>query len=261
MPRGVYRRKTTVSVPVDTEPVTNDVVIPKGNLAAQKWMVKFTESDATGAAIVAKEDAELSHELEVNGRSRLAIGKHLEAIRARLEPHGIFGRYLKYKNIKRTIAYRRMNEYKNSSANLPESVVTAAMARNINILGESPDRPLGVYTDAVATLPPPSNPTIEQADAYLTQLENVRKQMKSDVTVNFDIPPTDPRVITKAIFKFADNQLRKIDNPKTRQQVLVQVVGMLFKKYEQPAMTVTPRPIPEDFTVARGRPRETVAVA
>jgi len=257
MPRGIYRRKTKVTVPGnghDTSVPASEV--PFGTLTALPWWNKL---EALDQSAVAKEDRELTHQLLVNSQSRLAIGKSLEAIRARLEPHGLFGRYIKYKKFKRTIAYRRINEYKNSMANLPEPVVKVAMERNINILGESQDKPLGVYTDAVAALPPPANITDAQASTYLDQLEEVRRKMKSEPTISFDIPVSDPRVITKAIFKFADNQLRKVENPKMRVQILNNVTGMLLKKYEMPATTFAPKSIPEDFTIGRGKPRTAVA--
>lgn len=224
-------------------------VIPTGPLTSQGWWKKLPEGDRD--EVIAEAEA-LARQLYVSGKSRLVIGQHLEAIRSRLEPHNLFSRFLRYFGFNRTIAYRRIAEYQNSMRNLPDVVVRVAMARNINILGESKERPLGVYTDAVKVLPPPKAPSEAEATVYLDQLEKVRKRIKTE---NFMPPDVDPRVITKACFKFVDGQLRKIDNSRQRMAVLHNVIGMLLKKYEVNAQTISPKAIPSDFIIPRGRPR------
>ena len=150
-------------------------LIPAGPLSALLKGMPEGERDE-----VIREAEALARQLYVSGKSRLAIGQHLEAIRKRLEPHNLFSRFLRYFGFNRTIAYRRIAEYQNSMKNLPEVVVRVAMARNINILGESKERPLGIYTDAVKVLPPPPEPTEDEATVYLDQLEKLRKKIRSE---------------------------------------------------------------------------------
>lgn len=249
-------RKATTALA--TNAIEGEYIIPKEKLTALPWWAKVEAGDQK---VVLTEAEALARQLYVNGQSRLAIGMHLEAIRTKLEPYGLFGRFLNYFNIKRTIAYRRMAEYKNSKAILPAPVLEAAMARNINILGEKEDQPLGVYTNAVKALPFPTNPTREQATVYLDQLEDVRKKMgREHAAVAADVTPADAEEVTKEVFKFASNQIRKVEAA-AQVTVLQNIVGMLLTKFEQKATKFTPKPIPEGFDVGRGRPKATGAAA
>lgn len=223
--------------------------------ASLSWYKKLNQ-DEQGAVML--EGQQLGQSLLQYGRSRLAVGEHLTKISKILEPHKAFEKFLKHFHFSKRTAYRYIRGYENAKAVLPESVLRAAMARGMQVVGESETRPLGVYTEAVAALPVPAEATDAQATTYLDQLEAVRRQSKSDAQ---NIPLLfvgDPSVLMKECLRFVSVRYRRLPTAKrTRQVWAQQLLGMLLHEFNiQTAQTIAPQAVPESFQVQRGRPRE-----
>jgi hypothetical protein len=243
---------------------------PVATLSALKWFAsgKLTE-DERGAVI--SETNSLAQSLLIHHNSGMRVGEHLTTIQGILEPHSLFGRYLKTFHFSKKSAYRYMKQWNNAKT-LPAPIVQAAMARNIQIGGDTDVRPYGAYTEAVKKLPPPSNPTTEQAETWLAQVEEVRKEVKQSAADAFGTPggedfsmpePTDPQTALKEAFRFVRNRYRQLpNNSKMRAGWLRTLVGMMLTELGVSGQQAfNPVAVPEDFRQGRGAPAKKAAVA
>src|SRR6266496_1014598 len=177
-------------------------ISPVTALQSLAWWDKLND-DEKNSVIAASQ--RLGEALVTFGTSRLAIGEHLTRLQAVLEPHNLFQRFLKNFHFSKRTAYRYIAGYNNAKNRLPENVLKAAMARGFNIVGESEIKPLGIYTRAVEKLPPPVNPTPTQAVTWLEQVDEVRRQTKSDEgteSLSSVVVPQDPQTLLRECYKF-----------------------------------------------------------
>lgn len=206
---------------------------------------------------VKTEGEQLAVALLNHGRSKLAIGEHLLKIKAVLEPKKMFVRFLKTYHFTVKTAYRYMNGFTNAQSQLPEPVLQAAMARGYNMLGESNDRPLGIYTEAVKQLPPPETQSPEQVNTWLDSVEAVRKKTRGTrtVAINEVSVPQDTETLLKETFRFIDSRINKVparERTKFAQDVIsytMTLAGMTKPR------SFAPAEIPQGFKAERGRPR------
>lgn len=207
------------------------------------------------------ESQKLGRTLLMHSQSRLAIGEHLVTLHGILEPHRMFQSYLKNFHFSERSAYRHMKSYENSKTILPATIMKAAMVRNVQILGESSDKPLGIYTAAAAALPPPVDATETQANEYLDQLEAVRKtKQKDDVQVM--VPRYDQNVLMKECLRFVASRYSRLPNRKATREAWVQkFFGMCLSEFGMSAQSaLAPLSVPEQFAAPkRGRPVGSVA--
>lgn len=257
MPRGIYKRKTILDLPEVTEV---QALVPPEAFNTLAWWEKLNKDEQS---VVLDEGQKLAKAMLDHGRSRLAIGEHLSKLQSVLEPHNVFGRFLKNFHFSKRTAYRYIKGFQNAQAKLPPTVLKVAMARGVNIIGDTDFKPLGVYTDAVAKLPVPKEPTEEQATTYLTQLEDVRKQLRPTGAM-FTMPePQDPATLLKECYRFVSLRYKRLpSNHKTRASWLRSLVGMLLADLGVSGQqTFAPQAVPEDFVAQRGRPRPVAQVA
>lgn len=253
MPRGQYARKPKSAGTSDTVPA----VLSPDAFATQSWFKKLNNEEQTA---VQKEGRLLAKAMLVYGKSKLAVGEHLAKLQAVLEPHNLFGRFLKNFHFSKRTAYRYIAGFNNAKARLPQTVLDAAMARGVNIVGDTETKPLGVYTDAVAKLPPPSTATEEQANTWLNQLEQVRKESKG----LFVVPvPQDPQTLLKECYRFVALRYKRLpNNSKSRANWVRSLVGMLLADLGVSGdQTFAPHAAPESFKIGRGRPTQQTQVA
>lgn len=235
-------------------------LVPEAMFSSLPWWDKLNVEEQT---TVQTEGMSLAQALLVNGASRLAVGEHLTNLQGTLEPHNLFGRFLKSFHFSKRSAYRFINGFKNAKARLPEPVLKAAMARGINLLGENDQKPLGVYTEAVKRLPPPSNPDAQQANAWLDSLEGVRKTVRQETsdavgTESFVMPePNDPQTAMKECYRFVSGRFKHLPSaPKVRANWMRGLIGMLITELGvSGAQQFQPQAVPEDFRIQRGRPK------
>jgi len=258
MPRGQYTRKPR------TENI--EILLPEKSITSAAWYEKL---DANEKAIVKTEGEQLAVSMLNLGRSKLAIGNHLSKLRDVLEPHNVFGKFLRNFNFSKRTAYRYIRGYENAQSRLPEPILKAAMVRGMAIIGESEQKPLGVFTDAARQLPPPNNVSSEeQANAYLDSLDMLRKQSRTTAanleggTTAFAVHvPQDPETLLKECYRFVSSRFKKLPtNHKTRSAWVDKLVGMVLAEMGvSGTKSFHPTAIPEGFKAERGRPRIAVA--
>lgn len=221
---------------------------------------------------ILSEAKQLSAALMMHGSSGLAIGEHLINIQKVLKPYeGAFAKFLRNFRFTERTAYRYIVAYNNAAERLPEPVLKAAMARGMNILGYTQDRPLGTYSGAYEVLKPLPSRYDDPADAnrVLDQLEQVRKEIKADPEKKAAIEKrlkrqhedlveeirTEPKFLLKHSYRTVKNALRHVSSRK-RRDWLESLVGMLLTEINIGHQTTfKPEAIPEDFRQGRGRPR------
>lgn len=255
MPRGKYTRKSKVASIVKH---VDTALVPVETFTELNFWQELNDKEQ---ATVIQEGEQLAVAMLNYGRSRLAIGEHLFNIQRILEPKNVFTKFLsKVCHFSPKTAYRYINGYKNAQQMLPETVLKAAMARGYNILGDTEEKPLGIYTEAAKQLPPPREASAEQAATWLDSVEQVRKKtrgMTSAAVESINPIPQDPDTLLKECFRFVDNRFRKLPiSHKVRQQWIKTLIGMeltLLGVGNQ--QTLSPIAIPTDFKAERGRPR------
>lgn len=261
MPRGVYNR-TSVKSNVTTMP--GKALVPAATFTNLSWWKQLNETEQK---TVLAEGEQLAFALYNYGHARLAVGEHLSKIREVLEPHNLFEKFLKNFHFSKRTAYRYIAGFSNAKALLPEPILKQAMARGFNIVGESDQKPLGIYTDAAKVLPIPSDIDEAKANQWLDQVEILRKKARSTEMAAENegsfgtIIPQDPEALLKECFRFCNSRIRKMENdPKVRAKFVQQLAGMLLTQVgAHGKQSVTPLSVPEDFIPQRGRPSQTVA--
>lgn len=232
-------------------------LVPVNMLSALQGWSTLTSREQ---ALVEKETKALGEALIGYGRSRLAIGEHLTRVREVLEPKQLFSKYLAAYNLKRSTAYKHMTSYENASRSLPEPVLRVAMARNMNMLGDSPDQPLGVYTDVTKRLPPPRTEDPKKIHEYLDTVEEARLKKKRNVRKSRQMEEIeyDADVLLKECYRFIDSRLQKLPSRgRARRQWMDRLVGMMLTRIGvSGSHSFEAEGIPADFPAVVGRPRQ-----
>lgn len=188
------------------------------------------------------------------GQSKLSIGEYLSALKAILEPHNVFQKFLSQFHFSKSSAYRYIKGYENAKTLLPPVIMKAAMVRGVNLIGDSSEKPLGIYTAAAKTLSTDAVATEEQANDYLAKLEVARKSFKVEP---FVMPKADPNTLTKECLRFVATRYARLPNRKvTREAWVKQLVGLMLSEFGiQAAQTFQPLEVPAQFKAPRrGRP-------
>jgi hypothetical protein len=204
---------------------------------------------------IERETKGLGEALTDYGRSRLSIGEHLTNIKDKL-PKGMFTKYLGAYHFKRSTAYKAIASYKNAVQWLPEPVLKAAMARNMPLLGESDEKPLGAYTNAIKRIPPPKSEDPVVIDQYLDSIEESRKRGDARSSKMAEVDE-DAEVLLQHAYRFVSSRLKKIPNRgKSRRQWVDKLVGMILTELGVSGQqSFHPEGIPEEFVAKVGRPR------
>ena len=256
MPRGQYPRKSKEGIVGIT---TTQALIPVSAFTDAAWWAKLNNEEQTAVQSLGQK---LASAMLQYGTSRLAIGEYLAGLQSVLEPYNLFGRFLKNFHFNKRTAYRYIAGYKNAKARLPEVILQQAMVRGVNIVGESELKPLGTYTQAAAKLPPPKEPTMEQANTWLTQVEKVRKEEHATESTAFTMGvPQDPQTLLKEAFRFVSLRYRKLpNNAKARAGWVRSLVSLLLSEFGVTGQqTFMPQTVPDTFKAQRGGARVAAA--
>jgi hypothetical protein len=233
----------------------------KPKLGEEQW---WNDLSINEQMVLQVEGQGLAVALLVQGYSRLAIGAHLVKVQAILEPHSLFGRFLRLFRFTPRTAYRYIQRYNNASSHLPEAILRAAMARGIDMSGESAEMPLGKFTPAVKLLPPPADPSPDDANIWINKVIEVQKETRGgDLITAAAGPqlaqsiPQDPETLLKECYRFITTRYRKLPiNGRSRSKWVHDLAGMLLAELGiGHAQTIKPIAIPDDFRAQRGRPR------
>lgn len=264
------RRTRPAAAPATTTPAPSAGTMvlaadsgPLQTLQNLKWWAKLTAPEQSA---VIEETKGLADALIETHDGMLRVGERLTKLQGILEPHSLFTRHISHFHLSKRTAYRYIARYKNV-AQLPEPIVRLAMARNLALGGDTEVKPYGNYTEAVRKLPPPRNPTEEQAATWLNQVEQVAKETRQanlDAAPGYTLPePTDPTTAMKEAYRFVANRYRQLpNNSRARSTWIKGLVGMLLTELGVSGpQQFSPTAVPEDFQVGRGRPRNPVAAA
>jgi hypothetical protein len=238
-------------------------LIPRETFVDLPWWKRLTPDDQQK---VQQEGQALGRALVEEGFSRLAVGEHLSNLHELLEPQRLFVRFLKNFHFSQRTAYRYINGFRNARERLPEYTLRRAIARGMNMIGDTEERPLGVYTDAVKRLPPPAEPDPAAVDEWLDKVEERKRRQRSQQLqegagerAGVD---TDPQAMMKEVFRNFRVRLRRLPAGRTRGSWVKTLAGMMLAEAgignEQSIAPVAP---PEDFRATRGRPRKKSAEA
>src|SRR6266436_5497005 len=97
----------------------NEVISPDVFAKIPGWK-KLSDDEKD---VVEAEGSQLARAMMTFGYSRLAIGSHLAKVQKVLEPHSVFGKFLKTFSLSRRTAYRFIRKFENASVALPEAVL------------------------------------------------------------------------------------------------------------------------------------------
>jgi hypothetical protein len=129
----------------------NELLLPLDSI---KSLSGWSEIERAEQSQLLDEIKGLESQMIAGAQSRITVGKHLAAIQEHLAPRKMFNQFLRAYNFKRSTAFKAITSYKNASQWLPPHILEAAAARNMNMLGEQEDAPVGVYSNCVRRLPP-----------------------------------------------------------------------------------------------------------
>lgn len=215
----------------------------------------WNELDRKDQTFIDKEIKALEASLVDYGMSRLAIGERLANIQEKMSKR-MFAAFLQAYSFKRSTAYKNIKEFRNASQRLSKPILSRAAARNMNLLGEKEDRPLGVYTEAAKRLPPPNSTDPKVIDQYLDTLEQAKKRSDARSTKMAEVE-ADADVLLVQAYRFVSNRLTKLPNRGRAKRAFVDsLVGMMLSEIGvSSAQTFEPESIPEGFKGEVGRPR------
>jgi hypothetical protein len=129
------------------------------------------------------------------------------------------------------------------------------MARNMPLLGENDDKPLGAYTNAVKRIPPTKSEDPAVIDQYLDSIEESRKRGDARSSKMAEVNE-DTDVLLEQAYRFVSSRLKKIPNRgKGRRQWMDRLVGMLLTELGiSGSQTFEPEGVPIEFIPKVGRP-------
>lgn len=214
------------------------------------------EIEKAGQSKLLKEMKGLEQTMIIGTQSRITLGKHLSAIQEALAPIKKFNRFLQAYNLKRSTAFKAINSYKNAQKWLSEDILAAAAARNMNMLGESEDAPLGVYSTCVKRTPPPEDNNIDKINTWLHSIELSRRREIAQTRKRAEEVGLDEDQALKECFQFVNRRLAKMPTrSRVRTQWLEKLSGMLFRQIGVSTIrSIEPQAAPEEFTRGVGRP-------
>lgn len=236
------------------EILSPEIVSTLAPMTESSWWIQLSTKSKQ---VVMTEGQALAQAMLLEGRSKLAIGEHLTHIQAILEPRRVFGRFLNGFHLKKRTAYRYIAGFAHAEKLLPEPILKAAMIRGMNLIGETEEKPLGIYTDAVKRFPVPEKATPKQAAEYLDALEE-RRKAKAKIVEGEAVENVEMSDAVKIAFKTVSNLMKRLPEPKGKNKMkfLQAVVGMCLTEIGVASQqTFEPQAVPDEFRIGRGRPR------
>jgi hypothetical protein len=182
--------------------------------------------------------------------STLCRGKNMLALRDILVPYGYFARCLEALKIPLRTAYGYMYGYRNAVKQLPEGAVEAMMNRNLVVMVQRHSPGLGVYTEAIAKVPPPQTGTAATYAKWVEEMIAAKgKRLRGN---NVNRIAKDPKVALLECYRFLAKALRRLPPERKVRVVFVkEFTGMLLTQVGMEAVNIKPVKIPEEFRRSR----------
>ena len=199
------------------------------------------------------------------GLSKLQIGAHLSVANDILAKHrGGWMEYLKAFKFSTSSARRYIDTYRYAASNLHPVILEEALARGMEILGSKEGKPLGIFTMAFKSLPPPANVTKTAASTYLDaveekakkQLGRKRGQHRAKTGDKLTEALEDPEMLKKLCFRMFNNNLAKVASAQ-RKRFTLNLIGLMLTQagYKEVPASIALAEVPEDYLVGAGRPK------
>ena len=226
---------------------------PMETIAHESW---WNELSGAEQDTLRDSSFNLLHARQSYVESKLAMGKALFTVQKILEPRGWFGAYLIPFKFSIRTAYRRIALYRNAAQFISDVILYEAINMGIEIAGDSEDAPLGLYTEAAKTNPPPEHPTPEAAREWLYKLESsTRMPKKQPAKVISQMPTVDIEELSKGAYLHLRRPIAQL--AKERQmEFLIRVGGMIMTEFDVTGkLLIKPVEIPDGWERKRGRPK------
>jgi len=137
----------------------------------QKEVINMKSLDTVTRNEVTRLTKELQGAVTDFGMSGLKIGKVLKDIHTLLDPRGQFTPYLNsLPGFSVATAYRYMSAYEGAIANMPKNILNTVIAAGLPMLGTG-DKPYGKYSDVIKKHPMPKDPSDEEAQQYIAEVQ------------------------------------------------------------------------------------------
>lgn len=167
---------------------------------------------------VTREHAALTGSIERLGKSWIEVGTHLKTIRDVLEPHGMFGRYLKLSpfGLSRATAYRRIKVAEKARRYLNPNLFRFALLSGLD----------NISVESIKAVPPPASQEPAAMRQYLKSVSgkerNGRKNAGTHTSAalgysagsianrNEESIPFDPEIMKKECINFARSRYEKL---------------------------------------------------
>lgn len=136
--------------------------------------------------------AAIKEDMQAFATSALRLGMHLQQAHERLNPLSLFVPFLNHiPGFSTATAYRYMGAYQNAQKLLPEAIVRQALASGMDIISYQKDKPFGRYQEVVKRLPPPKDPTPDQAIKWLEEVDYEYKAAKQKTRKEAKLPSAE----------------------------------------------------------------------
>jgi hypothetical protein len=211
----------------------------------------WADLDRHEQSVVRNETVALEKAVRAHVASRVAMARSLVALQAALK--GNFVKYLETLDFSYRTSYRLIGSYKRLEKELPAAVIDGAIDRGMDIIGSTPGRPYGEYTEPFKSLPAPTKASevdgfLDEAQKLVKTLPSPQKRARRGRTVATEIALRDA-------YRGAVKWYKVLGvTGKARANWATQLLSYLMMEFGLPAQKLEPAAVPEGFRAVVGRP-------
>lgn len=217
-------------------------LVPRSALTTTKWWSKLNAGEQR--LVLLETQSFVEHRVRC-GLSRLAMGKHLLAIKEVLDHKGLWTAFLKSQcNFSRATAFRYIAEYQRTAERLPEIILRVAIATGYDTIDAK----------TVEKLPPPKTTDRAKIVTYLKKLSTAASDRRKRTAEPEEL---DSDAALRECLHFVKKRFERLPSgSRSRNRWLEQFVGMLIDDLGiKEEHSFTPVPVPSNLRVLPGRPR------
>lgn len=232
------------TAPAQEQPTTENITKTVTDKLTNRPVINLAALEPFVRKQVTQLSAQLSQAIGEFGMSGLKIGGILKEIEAILKPRGVFVPYLNsLPGFSTATAYRYINAYDIAQEKFPKAILDRVITCGLPMIG-SKDAPYGKYTDVVKKLPMPENPTTEQADKWLSKVQEEYRKGSGKNKGKAKLP--DATVLQKEAYTSVLKRYQKVpDN--TKVYWMKQLLGYICFNLGWPELEVKSTKPPADW--------------
>lgn len=202
------------------------------------------------------ETYEVGELLVKRGQNDQDLGRVFASLQARLEPHGLFLKYLKMYNLPWVSVYRQIRLWKNAQEKFPAEILKQATLRGIELVGKTEERPYGVYTEAVMETPIPRKPTPAKAGEWLDKVIEAHVPRKPIQGITAADMRIDKVEMMRECFNVVRRRMRRLPE-EDRIAWAERLCGMILTSAgASRIIKISPVEIPKGWILEMGRPKK-----